>query len=842
MNTTTVETNITDGTINVDTGKAPDRRFINPKDPANGEWIAAHVSSFRMVGDTKDNERREVEAMLRHAPPYDSATLTAMNMENMPNATMGELPRRVSDEETKWTDFVVSSSGLWEVTFPKMPGIVSDTMKEQVSALVNELWMDDSRHVLALQLAFRQFSCYGAGPLVWPDCYDPTPISRVSSALKFPKGTRITLDNFTECCLADSCTPQDLYATIRGDVGKTRAKLFGWKEKEVMKVLKANATSDSTDSEIWGGSLESVELAERQGFNIWKGYRAQDIQLMHVFIKEYEEDENGRSISHVILAKDGTNWRIIRDKAREYESPEQFMALATDRVGSDMTIAGLRGMAVDLLEHARSMDIMHCASMYAAFRSSIPIYATNGGSAANSADQISPRPNGVVIPMGFTEVESQVDFQAGGWQIDRLSNLADRYQRTYDINAPDKGGVQRTAKEAMFDAAKESDARSNQILPIVRLFFEPLGREFVRRLFNFPQENGVCLKYRGHKIAQKFNERLRAICQENGVPHEMLAGYRVTINPNNTPGGLDKKLMRVNAALPFYPMLQNAAQRNFITNSALIAIFGHQAAKPHLNKDETLPDSNLVLALDSENADIVSGYQRRVLPDQDHLAHLGPLSPEGVGHIPFTMQKLREIQEGMFEKFTLDPLEALAEQLRAGITLKGHIDAHLSMLSQNSVLMGMPEIQGYFDFSAQMENILLQSIKAFESQAAERQAQGGQGMDPQTAALMAKTQAEIEMKQKKTDADIAMQQQKHFSKIGGQVQTAEARREEKQAQFILDNVIKQKEADMDLAVQAASHVLDLKAEKAKLEQQQEAAEQSQKLAAKAAATKKPAKK
>lgn len=821
MDTTT---NLMEGSINTDTGKAPDRRFINPKNKTDGEWIYNQIAQFKMVGNTKDLERREVEAMLRHAPPYSEDDLRALNMENMPNSTMGELPRRVAEAEGKWTDYVVSSNGLWQFTFPGLKGQAYDDIKEQVSELVNTLWMDESKHVLGLQLCFRQFSCYGIGPLVWIDCYDPSPIARVASDLKFPTGTRITLDNFSECSLHDTCTPQELYSIIRGDAGRARVKLHGWNAKEIMDVLKANSTGDNSNT-IWGGSLESIELRERSGENIWKGYANKEITIIHVFIKEFAVNEKGNSISYVVLAQDGANWKIIRDKGHEYKGPEQFAALATDRVGSDMTIAGLRGMAVDLLEHCRSMDVMHNASLHAGFRSSIPLYASNGGNAAQSADQISVRPNGVLIPQGFEEVQTHVDFQAGGWAIDRLSNLADRYQGIYDINSPNKGGVQRTAKEAMFDAAKESDTRNNQILPIVRLFFEPIGREFFRRLLNFPRDTqGNVLKYRGWEIASKFWEGIDSIARETGMPISVLQKYRVTINPSNTPGGLDKKLMRVEASMKFYPTLQTQAQRNWLVNNGLISIFGHQASKPFLNQNEPQNPITLDIAIDSENADMVSGYQRRVFPEQDHLAHLGPLAAQGSGHVPFTMQKLAEIQQGVFEKFTTDPTEALAEQLRAGVTLKGHIDAHLAMLAQNPIIMEMPEVQGYFDFAAQLEQILLQTIKHFEQQAAAANPNGQ--VDPKTQALLQKTQAEIQAMQMKTQADIAMMQQKHMVKLGNQTQTSEARRDQKNAQFILDEILKQKKANADLAVKGMGHIIDLRAEQQKLDMQKDAQEDS----------------
>lgn len=822
MNTT--PSNVLEGTVNPDTGKAPDRRFINPKDKADGSWLYEQVRPFQMCGGVKDRERAEVEAMLRFAPPYSEEDLRALNLENAPNTTLGELPRRISQAESTWTDFTTSNSGLWKVSFPSMPGQIADTISEQVSELVNNLWSEDQRHCLSLQLAFRQFSTYGIGPLAWIDCYDPSPIARTASSMRFPNATRLTLDNFTECSLHDTMSSQTLYKLVRGEVGKQRASIHGWNRAEVSKVLKAHATWQQHSNNPMWGSLEAVELAERQGYDIWSSYAKKDIDVIHVWVSEYEEDDDGKHISYLLLANDGVGWRIIRDKAREYTSPSEFLVLATDRVGSDMTIAGLRGLGIDLLEHARSTDILHCAGLYAAYRGSIPIYATNGGAGANSADQIAVRPNGVVIPMGFTEVQSQVDAQSAGYYIDRLTNNADTFQGVYSINAPNKGGVQRTAREASYDAAKEADIRSSQILPMTRTFFEPLGREFVRRLFFFPRDrNGRCLKYPGWRMAQKWWDKLEMILAENGIPLIFLQDHKVVINPANTPGGLDKKLLRHQAAMTIYPTLQSQDQRNWITNQGLIAIFGHQASKPYLNQSEPTPPADVVTILDSENADLVGGFQRRVLPEQDHLRHLGPLAVDGVGHIPYAMQMLQRIQSGQFDNFTIDPVEELAEQLRAAVAMQGHIAAHLAMISQNPIILDMPEVQGYFDFNAQFEQIIVQSIKSFEQMAAERAPQGG---DPKTAALMAKTQAEIQAMQAKTQAEIAMTQQKHLTKLGNQVQTQQARHDQKNAQFILDETIKQKNAQADLVIKASQATLDLQAEQMKMEMQRRAAEEA----------------
>jgi hypothetical protein len=220
---------------------------------------------------------------------------------------------------------------------------------------------------------------------------------------------------------------------------------------------------------------------------------------------------------------------------------------------------------------------------------------------------------------------------------------------------------------------------------------------------------------------------------------------------------------------------------------------------------------------------MLSGRQRLVLPDQDHLTHLGPIDPNGVGHIPFVIQTMQKIQQGLFDKFTLDPLEALAEQLRAGVTIIGHIDAHLALLSENPIIMDAPEIQNYFDFSAQMQQQILQTISMFEKAAAERQEEGGDDMDPKTKAVLMKAQADIQIAQARAANEMQIAQQKNFFKLGNMAQTNEARRDEKLAMAILDGTIKNKNSAADVRRKLLDQTLDFQRGASQIEMAQASA-------------------
>jgi hypothetical protein len=178
--------------------------------------------------------------------------------------------------------------------------------------------------------------------------------------------------------------------------------------------------------------------------------------------------------------------------------------------------------------------------------------------------------------------------------------------------------------------------------------------------------------------------------------------------------------------------------------------------------------------------------------------------------------------------------------------MKGHLDAHLAFLAQNPVLMDMPEIQGYFDFNAQLEQILLQTITHFEKQMAEKNPDSQ--ATPEVQAFLAKTRAEIQAMEMKTQAEIKNINAKHMVKLGNQAQTMEARHAEKNAKFILDEILNRKKAEADITIEGMGRILDLKSERDKMELQKESGEQKielEKEAAKAkaaAAKKEPAKK
>jgi hypothetical protein len=107
-----------------------------------------------------------------------------------------------------------------------------------------------------------------------------------------------------------------------------------------------------------------------------------------------------------------------------------------------------------------------------------------------------------------------------------------------------------------------------------------------------------------------------------------------------------------------------------------------------------------------------------------------------------------------------------------------------------------------------MQQQILQTIKMFEKEAADRQEEGGEDMDPKTKAMLMKAQTDIQIAQAKAANEMQIAQQKNFYKLGNMAQTNEARRDEKLAMAILDGSIKSKNSAADIRRKLLDQTLD----------------------------------
>lgn len=816
---------------NIDTeGNVPKRRFINPQDPLSGEWLYAQVQNFTMVGNTKDWERGRVEAHLRMANPYSQDDLVALGMENMPNASRGDLAMRVSAEEGKYTDLVTSHSGLWEARHPLLPPEIAERFQSELAEALNTAWSEVPAHVLTMQLVFRQFSTWGIGPALWVDPYDPAPIARISSDLKFPPGTRIDLSNFSECAMWDKMNAQGLYRSIMMDDTK-HPSAWGWKKDKVMDVLKAMAPEDTKQ---YFNSAEAFELAIRDGNNPWKHYRTTEIQVIHCWVEEFEgEEKDGvtRTVSYVMLAQGAQKgWVVIRDLPRSMELPRNFMLLATDRVGSDGLIGGLRGMAVEMRPRAEMNDILHNAAAYGAFLNSVPIFKSTNQAVSDRAEQITPRANGLIVPDGLDQVEAKLEIREAMQFIASNNNEMDEAQGRYSLNAPNKGGVQRTAEEARQDSAKEGEIRSSQIVPLTATFFGPLGQIFFDRINAYPKDDeGVPLKYCGWRIVQRFGELIAltsipaALKSQFGDDREkaqaFMAKTKIMFNSSNTPGGLDKKLLKARELGNFVPLMTSQSQRDAVLENGAVALFGWSGAKPYLNNSESQQVmTGFAQVISMENGIMLAGQPQPVQEFQDHMRHLGPLDPRAMGHMATLMQKLAQVAQGNEQtRFEDDPLDGLAKDINTLLALKEHCESHLSFAAHIPGIMESKTIQPYFVLISQAEGVIKQLVAGFQKELAARaEAKQPQQTDPKAQAIIATTQANIQAKQMTTAADMQMSEQKHNLKMAQQAQLAGTRSDLKTAQTISDMAVSAQKQQAE-AINETTKALRNQAQVAQLE-------------------------
>jgi hypothetical protein len=272
-------------------------------------------------------------------------------------------------------------------------------------------------------------------------------------------------------------------------------------------------------------------------------------------------------------------------------------------------------------------------------------------------------------------------------------------------------------------------------------------------------------------------------------PYEFLKRTKVAFNSANTPGGLDKKLLRANEMMKWMNYMTSQAQRDAVVNSAMVSLNGWRGAQPYLNKtEEDVSALPFAERISMENSVMSCGQGIPAHEFQDHLRHLGPLDPRGFGHCAHLMQRITEVQNNQGNLFETDPLDGLGEDINSLLHFKEHIDMHLAHASHNAALVESDQIQPYFNFVAEVENVLTKMAAGFQKELELRQTQGTP-TDPKVASMMALTQAKIAAMQATTKATLDNAKLKHDVKVGQQNELAGIRSQLKTTQTLTDMVI-----------------------------------------------------
>lgn len=757
-------------------------------------------------GCIQDFEKSDIEGMMAYAAPYSSDQLKALNMENSPNSTMGELPKRIGQKTAQWTDFAAGNSGLWRVSFANAPSELKDQLEDQASECLNLTWSQQPASTVLMIKAFKENAKTGFGPVIWEDCHNPMPCAKMGWEPRFPMRTELGFGNLPEFGLPGHLSLQELYEASKRDKlmrdnGIKDEFLGGWNATAIVNVMKQQAVASGSD--FAHTSIEDMVLAESTGLSLWGRTlkSSSEIPVIHFWCEEYSEDEEtGGRISYYVLANIN-KWTIIRSKPHYYPDWTNTITAAVDDTGLDGTISGLRGLGLDIRAKCRDMDIVYNKRNWAADHRLTPHYNSTTNSGAEIAERMVIRPNSIFMGQGITEMESSVDVETGQSVLVAMANELDQTQSVYSVNSPRHGGKQRTAAEARTDSLKEQESRLADILPMVQLFIKPLGAEFGRRLMAFPRsDDGDLLKFPGWKVAKYFWDRVKTYPVLAQLLPDLYPAAQIDVNPNATPDGLDKRWMKAEAQMGLLPYLDTKAQRDVIVNDFLIAIRGYKSAEAVMNKTDKPMDTNLAAAIDGESADLLAGSPRTVYPENDHFAHLGELTPQGTGHCAAVTRFLEETAQGIQDTFTVDAAQATSDRLRAGVAFLSHIDTHVMMASQNPSLMDGDMIQAYYDFSAGLKQLLKSTMALFQKELESRAAQDGSQVDPKVAAIMAKTEAEIASMTAKTDAQIKLDEVRMLNKLGNQNQVAEARTQQRQVDYTLQTAMKQQQIKIDMAL------------------------------------------
>jgi hypothetical protein len=249
-------------------------------------------------------------------------------------------------------------------------------------------------------------------------------------------------------------------------------------------------------------------------------------------------------------------------------------------------------------------------------------------------------------------------------------------------------------------------------------------------------------------------------------------------------------------------------QRN--ARAELVAsLYGYERIGEFIQEDGQPTPEQVVIGLENttlQNAQAIDAYGF-----QSHEIHLGQPSAEGMGHLALlaTAQMAAEqIMETGIDRAMQDAMK-LANVLEVATA---HTGQHAQFLSQMGFRKNIPEMAQATNDLMKLLNDFTQFTENFKEAIANtmervQKEQQPQQQDPEAAALMAKTQAEIEALMAKTQADIEAMQQKHSMKLAMQAETTQSRTRSKEAANA-----------QTLGIQAQQAAIDAERQKAELQQ------------------------
>ena len=677
------------------TGNAVEKRIPNAKTA-----LSIYKKLRENDGQAAIN-RSNIQKIYDGNPPYSKADMQRRGLSWMSNVDWGEFRSSINlNASAVWNMlidvpvFIECKTGWKDAQNPyKDWGAI---LARAYSQVLRE-W--DGFYFL-MMMRIQETMKHGNGPVIWPDEEDWRSVNVKVSNLLTPATGSSDVSKLSMFCVRQEMDPMDLFRTIEDE---DAAKDMGWNVAEVRKTMvawykNAAGTNDAYAISDWESLNQMVKNMDDASFMEFS-----DVRLVHLYSREKYIKGEPNSVTHQIIWENAEEQDVgfLYEKERRYESMKNALHNFLFTVG-DGYMKSVRGLGREIFTASHASNRLINSMLTGVDMASGLMLQLDTGIAAESI-QVTRKGPLYLIPAGVDAMQRQtmpsIEPTLGARKVinDIENNNAGIYK------GKDEGvGPVRSATQIQKESFNEARFEGNQAV-FYYVQITEWHKETFRRLINPDYPEGQP-GYEGHA-------RLIELLKDESFPmHLLKETWSTTAKRSIGLGSMSQKMAITNQMVSMKPGLSELGQ-NQVDRLWFAVRVGWE------NVDQFVPalDDGTELFMvfhamaESENVDMMIGYERHVASDDPHGFH----TTTHLQAIKATVDAFQQSQDPTKEFQTMQ-------------LLLQHVTQHVQMMAQDPANVGkakqvMEILKQYNDVAGQMEAAAQEVMKARQKQQEEEQ-------------------------------------------------------------------------------------------------------------------------
>lgn len=508
--------------------------------------------------------------------------------------------------------------------------------------------------------------------------------------IKFPRRTDADINILDIICARVEMLPHKLFEHCQN---KEAATQEGWDTDATWEAIKRCGGQHG----IRGNDMQEWEMAWKNN-DLILGSSNFTVPTIHGWVRELDG-----TVSHYICPADASDVQLtdpgigfLYKKEGKYRRMSNMIIPYSYGVGSNGTFHSVRGIHMKAFASCSGINRALNRMLDMAIHGSTPWITTQEEDTLTELPLTPMGPYGVLKP-GAAFVENKVPpFEQT--LIPALSYLQQVFQtRTRQFTSPAQSGIdktERTAYEKRMQYEQEGKL-STSGMNLFKASWTAHLKEIARR---------VCRKgYRSDEPGGEEVTEFRARCIDRGVPAEaidLVDTNRIEANLGLGKGSASERRIVVDTLNQTLFYRLDPQGQSYLNNMTAAAYAGTRVANILSPVEQGLrPPADLEFA-NLENAALSSGKNIPVLPNQNHLVHLG-------SHI----QDMGQINDGIVSGQV--PLDQAIPQLQL---MQAHCNEHLQFCDQNN-----PQTATFKDILNQFNQVISNGAKQLFAEQAKMQ-------------------------------------------------------------------------------------------------------------------------